>query len=148
MTLMHRPSPIADLVSMRDAMERLFDDRFFRPFWVGEGVRETTPALDLYATPEAVIARVALPGVKPEAVDISITDELVTITGTFEEETEKAEAGYVHKELSRGSFSRSFTIPTAVDTEAAKATFKDGLLVLTLPKTEEVKPKHIKVELT
>jgi len=148
MTLIHRPSPIADLVSVRDAMDRLFDDRFFRPFWVGEGVRETTPALDLYATPEAVIAKVALPGVKPGAVDITITDELVTITGTFEEETEKTEAGYVHKELSRGSFSRSFTIPTAVDIEAAKATFKDGLLMLTLPKTEEVKPKHIKVELT
>jgi HSP20 family protein len=145
---MHRPSPIADLVSVRDAMDRLFDDRFFRPFWIGEGVRETRPALDLYATPEAVIAKIALPGVKPDAVDITITDEIVTITGSFEEETEKTEAGYVHKELSRGSFSRSFTIPTAVDTEAAKATFKDGLLMLILPKTEEVKPKHITVELT
>jgi HSP20 family protein len=148
MTLIHRPSPIADLVSMRDAMERLFDDRFFRPFSIGEGPRETTPAIDLYATPEAVIAKVALPGVKPEDVDITVTDDLVTVTGSFEEETEKTEAGYVHKELSRGAFSRTFAIPTAVDTETAKASFKDGLLTLTLPKTEEVKPKHIKVELT
>jgi HSP20 family protein len=148
MTLMHRPSPIADLVSMRDTMERLFDDRLFRPFWVGEGQRETTPAIDLFATPEAVIAKVALPGVKPEDVDITVTDDLVTITGTFEEETEKTEAGYVHKELSRGAFSRTFAIPTAVDTETAKASFKDGLLTLTLPKTEEVKPKHIKLDIT
>jgi HSP20 family protein len=148
MTLIRRPSSIADVVSVRDAMERLFDERFFRPFWVGEGLRETTPALDLYTTPDAVIAKVALPGVKPEDVDIVIADELVTITGSFEEETETTEAGYVHKELSRGSFSRSFTVPTAVDMDAAKASFKDGLLTLSLPKTEEVKPKHIKVELT
>ncbi len=148
MTLIHRPSPIAELVSVRDAMERLFDERLFRPFWVAEGLRETTPALDLYTTAEAVIAKVALPGVKPEDVDITIADDLVTITGSFEAEIERTEAGYVHKELSRGSFSRSFSVPTAVDTEAAKASFKDGLLTLTLPKTEEVKPKHIKVELT
>ena len=144
MTLIHRPTPIVDLVSMRDTMERLFDERFFRPFWVGE--RETTPAIDLYATPEAVIAKVALPGVKPGDVDITIADDLVTISGSFEEETETTEAGYVQKELSRGTFRRSFAIPTAVDIEAAKASFKDGLLTLTLPKTEEVKPKHIKVE--
>jgi len=146
MTLVRRPIPITDLVSMRDAMERLFDDRLFRPFWVGE--RDTTPALDLFTTAEAVIAKVALPGVKPEDVDITVTDDLVTITGTFEAETEMTEAGFVHKELSRGAFTRSFAIPTAVDTEAARATFKDGLLTLTLPKTEEVKPKHIRVEPT
>jgi HSP20 family protein len=148
MTLMHRPSPIADLVSMRDAMERLFDDRLFRPFWVEERQRATVPALDLYTTPEAVIAKVALPGVKPEEVDITVTDDLVTVTGSFEEETEKTEAGYVHRELSRGTFRRSFTLPAAIDAEGAKASFQDGLLTLTLPKTEEVKPKHIKVETT
>ena len=144
MTLTHRPSPFADVVSMRDAMERLFDERLFRPFWTGTG-RET-PALDLYATDHAVIAKVALPGVKPEDVDITVTDDLVTITGTFEKEVETTEQGYVHKELSRGAFSRSFALPTAVAADAATATFKDGLLTLSLPKTEEVKPRHIKVE--
>lgn len=148
MSLIRRPSSITDLVSVRDAMDRLFDDRFFRPFWIGEGMRETTPALDLYTMPEAVIAKVALPGVKPEAVDITIADELVTITGTFEEEAEKTESGYVHKELSRGTFSRTFTVPTTVDMDAATASFKDGLLTLTLPRTEAAKPKHIKVEVT
>jgi HSP20 family protein len=128
-------------------MERLFDDRFFRPIWTSNGEREAVPALDLYTTPEAVIAKVALPGVKPEDVDVSIGDDMVTITGTFKKETETAEAGYVHKELSHGSFSRTFSIPTAVKAEAAKAAFKDGLLTLTLPKSEEVKPKHVKVEI-
>jgi HSP20 family protein len=146
MTLIRRPSPLAELVSFRDAMERLFDDRFFRPIWTSNGEREAVPALDLYTTPEAVIAKVALPGVKPEDVDVSIGDDMVTISGTFKKETETTEAGYVHKELSHGSFNRTFSIPTAIKAEAAKAAFKDGLLTLTLPKSEEVKPKHVKVE--
>ena len=146
MTLIRRPSPFTDLVSLRDTMERLFDERRFRPTWLGNGEREAAPALDLYTTPEAIVAKMALPGMKPEDVDVTIGDDLVTISGSFKEEKETTEAGYVHKELSHGSFSRSFSIPTAIKSEAATASFKDGLLTLTLPKTEEVKPKHVKVE--
>jgi len=146
MTLIRRPSPFADLVSFRDAVDRLFDDRRFRPLWDVGRDQDIVPALDLYTTPEAVIAKMALPGVKPEDVDVSIGDDLVTITGSFKEEKESTEAGYVHKELSHGAFSRSFSIPTTVKAEAATAQFRDGLLTLTLPKTEEVKPKHVKVE--
>jgi HSP20 family protein len=107
------------------------------------------PALDLYTTPEAVIAKVALPGVQPEAVEVTITEDLVTISGSFEAEKEETtETGYVHKELSKGAFSRSFSIPMAVKADAATAAFKDGLLTLTLPKTEEVKPRHVKIDVT
>ncbi len=129
---------------MRDAMERLFDERLIRPIWTAD--RQVIPALDLYTTPEAVIAKMALPGVKPEDVEITVTEDVATISGTFQEETETTEAGYVQKELSHGSFTRSFTIPTVVDADAATASFTDGLLTLTLPKTEPVKPKHISVE--
>jgi HSP20 family protein len=148
MTLIRRPTPLTDLVSFRDAMERLFDERFFRPIWIGNGEREVAPALDLFTTPDAVIAKVALPGVKPEDVDVTIGDDLVTITGTFKEEKETSDAGYVQKELSQGKFSRSFSPPTAIKADAAKADFKDGLLTLTLPKTEEVKPTHVKVQVS
>lgn len=151
MALIRRRTPYESLLSARDAMERLFDDRIFRPMWLGTGAQLqegelVTPALDLYATPEAVIAKVALPGVKPEDVDVSIGDELVTITGKFHEEKEIEEHGYVEKELSQGKFSRSFSLPTAIKADAAKAEFKDGLLTLTIPKTEEVKPRHVKVQ--
>ena len=95
-----------------------------------------------------MIAKVALPGVKPEDVDVTIGDDLVTISGAFKEEKETTDAGYVHKELSQGKFSRSFSLPTAIKADAAKAEFKDGLLTLTLPKTEEVKPTHVKVEVS
>ncbi len=146
MTLIRRPSPVADIASFRDTVERLFDERFYRPLWLSNAEREVVPALDLYTTPEAVIAKIALPGVKPADVDITIAEDLVTITGTFKEEKEVNEAGYVEKELSRGSFTRRFTVPTAIKAEVAKATFEDGLLTLTLPKSEEVQPRHVKVE--
>jgi HSP20 family protein len=94
------------------------------------------------------MAKIALPGVKPEDVDISIADGVVTISGAFEESKESVDAGYVHKELRHGTFRRMFPLPAAVKTDEAKASFKDGMLVLTLPKTEELKPTHIKVETT
>lgn len=100
------------------------------------------PALDLFTTTEAVVAKVALPGVKLEDVDITIGDDLVTISGSVKEENETTRGGYVHRELSHGSFSRSFWLSTAVKAEAATASFKDGLLTLTIPKTEEAKPNH------
>ena len=143
--LNRRPSQLAEIVTARDAFDRLFDERFFRPIWRWEE-REIVPPLDLYSTADAVIAKIALPGVKPEDVDVSIVDDLVTIRGTYKEETETTEVGFVHKELSRGSFSRSFAVPMAIKAEAVKATFVDGLLTLTMPKTEEVKPRHVKVE--
>jgi len=146
MTLIRRTTPFTDLVSLRETMDRLFDETLFRPLRFGNGKHEIYPLIDLYTTPEAVIAEVALPGVKPEDVDISIANDLVTITGTYKETKETVETGYIYKELGRGSFSRSFTIPTMVKTDEIKATFMDGLLKLWLPKAEQVKPKHVKVE--
>lgn len=148
MTLTRRPSPFADVVSFRDAMERMFDDRLFRPIWREAEDREVMPAIDLYTTADAVIAKVALPGVKPEDVDVVIGDDIVTITGSFKAEAETSEAGYIRRELSRGSFSRRFSIPATIRPDDATAQFKDGLLTLTLPKTEAVEPKHVTVQVT
>jgi HSP20 family protein len=145
MTLIRRPSAFTDVVSLRDAVDRFFDDRFMRTIWPLNGDHAVVPALDLFTTPEAVVAKVALPGVKPADVDISIVDDFVTIKGSFTEEKETKESGYVQKELSTGTFERSFSTPTAIKPEKAEAVFKDGLLTLTLPKSEAVKPQHVKV---
>ena len=116
-----------------------------RTIWPLNGDHAVVPALDLFTTPEAVVAKVALPGVKPADVDISIVDDVVTIKGSFTEEKETKESGYVQKELSTGTFERSFSTPMAIKPEKAEAVFKDGLLTLTLPKSEAVKPQHVKV---
>jgi HSP20 family protein len=143
---MRRPTSLLDLATMRESFDRLFDERFFRPLWLTTADRPIAPALDLYTTPDSVVAKVALPGVKPDEVDVTITDDVVKVTGTFTTAGETTEAGYVHRELSQGAFSRGFTVPVAIKAEAATAEFKDGLLILTLPKTEEVRPRHVKVE--
>ena len=126
------PLPAPFLEGLRYAMERLADGPL-------------APALDLYATREAIVAKVGLPGPKPEDIDVTIDDGFVTIAGSVREE-DSAEADYVHRELGHGSFSRSFWLPTAVQADAATAMFEDGLLTLTLPKTDGVEPKHVKVD--
>ena len=148
MTMTRRPPQLADLDIFRDAIERMFDERAFRPFGVWNGEREAIPALDLYMTPDAVVAKIALPGITADDIDVTIADDVVTVRASFEAEKETPDAGYVRKELKRGSLERSFALPTAVRPEAASAMFRDGLLTLTLPKTEEVKPTHIKVEVS
>lgn len=115
------PLPAPFLSSLREAIERLD----------GGAV---APALDLYVTSEAIVANVALPGVKPEDIEISVGDDLVTI-GVAREEV-VAGAGYVHRELSHGSLRRSFWLPTTVQPEVATASLRDGLLTLTLPKAD------------
>lgn len=147
MTLIRRPPQMTDLQMFRDAIDRLFDERAFRPLWVWDGDEAAVPALDLYTTPEAVIAKIALPGIKPEDIDVSIADDVVTVRASYVDEKE-SETGYVRKELIRGSRMRSFVVPVAVRSDAATATFKDGLLTVTMPKSEEIKPRQVKVEVT
>jgi len=123
------PAPF--LSSLREAMERLQDGPL-------------APALDLFVTKEAIVARVALPGVKRENIEVSVADDLVTI-GVASEDA-KTEAGYVYRELSHGELSRSFRLPTTVRPESATASLKDGLLTLTLPKAELAESTRVRVE--
>jgi HSP20 family protein len=109
------------------------------------------PALDLYTTPQAVVAKVALPGVKPEDVDLTIGEGLVTISASVRPGKGSADVSYIHRELDRGSFSRSFWIPTSTNARAARATFNDGLLTLSIPRSKntqsEAMPRaHVRVE--
>jgi HSP20 family protein len=119
--------------AFREAMERLADGPL-------------APAPDLVTTPEELVAKVALPGVKPKNIDISVGDDLVTITGSTSEEKPTIGSDYVHKELSHGSFRRSFWLPTLVRAEAATASLKDGLLTLTMPRTKTANRTRVKVE--
>jgi HSP20 family protein len=105
-----------------------------------------TLAVDVYETPDNVVVKTAVPGVKPEEIDITITGDTLTISGAtkFEEKVERED--YIRKELRYGSFSRSVNLPSGLNVEKAEATFENGLLTLTIPKAEEAKPKAIKVK--
>jgi HSP20 family protein len=140
-----RWEPFREMMSLRQAMDRLFEDSFVRfPHLSGDGVREFP--IDVYQTKKDLVVKAALPGVKPEEVDITITDDAVTIKGEHAEEQETKEDDYLYRERYYGAFSRSVAIPVKVKGEKAEATFEEGVLTLTLPKAEEIKPRQIKIK--
>ncbi|HTX91784.1 MAG TPA: Hsp20/alpha crystallin family protein [Anaerolineales bacterium] len=139
-----RWEPAREMVTLREAMDRLFDDAFTRPFGMGSGLQ--APAIDLYQTEEEVVVHTALPGLKAEDVQISLTGDLLTLKGEFKEKEEKKEKAYHLREQRYGSFERTISLPTLVMADKAKAEFEDGVLTIRLPKAEEVKPKTITVK--
>jgi HSP20 family protein len=147
MTNLVRWEPFRDLMSLREAMDRLFEESFVRPRagWPAPAGLETL-AVDMYETADAIVIKSAIPGVKPEDLDISITGDTLTIKGQTKAEEEVKEEHYIRRERRYGALHRSVSIPVPVVADKAEAEFKDGVLTLTLPKAEEVKPKAIKVK--
>jgi len=145
MTL-QRPRPFFDAPSLREAMDRLFDRSFVSPGEWMTLARFEQPAIDVVSKPEAFVVKAALPGVKPEDIETTITGDTLTIHGKFHEEEKREAEGYLYRELSRGEFRRSVGLPTGIKADAADATFKDGILTLTIPKVEPIKPREITVK--
>ena len=127
-------------------MDRLLEDSFVRPARLWPELRAGELPIDMYQTKDEVVLKAALPGVKPEEVDITITGDTLTIKGEHKEEKETKEEDYLYKEHRYGAFSRSVTIPIQVESDKAEAVFENGILTLTVPKSEQVKPKQIKVK--
>ncbi len=142
-----RWEPFRDLISLREAMDRLFEESFIRPRagWLAPLGAEAL-AVDVYETDQDVVVKSSVPGVKPDDIDITITGDTLTIKGETKSEEKVEKANYIRQERRYGAFSRSLTLPTTIVAEKAKAEFENGVLTLTLPKAEEVKPKTIKVE--
>jgi len=142
-----RWEPFNELMTLREAMDRLFEESVVRPRegWLA-APREGALSVDMYETDEDVVVKASVPGIKAEDLDISITGDTLTIKGETKAEEEVEEENYIYRERRYGSFSRSLTVPTPVVAEQAEAEFEDGILTLTLPKAEEVKPKSIEVK--
>jgi HSP20 family protein len=104
------------------------------------------PAVDMYQTDDDVIIKVAVPGVNPDDVQISVTGDMLQIKGETREDSDKREKAYHIREQRWGSFERTITLPIAVKSEKAQAEFENGVLTVTLPKAEDVKPKMITVK--
>ena len=138
--------PFRDMVSIQDEMNRLFDDFFGRPVTRPSWAEEAwCPCVDMSETKDNVIIKAEIPGMSKEDVKVSAQDNVLTLTGEKKQEKEEKDANYHRIERSYGSFSRSFTLPTSVQPDKVKATYKDGILRITLPKTEEAKPKEIPI---
>jgi len=147
MTTIRRNSPFGEMLSLRQAMDRLFEDSWVRPGAMSAD-GDHALAVDVRTTPNSLVVEAAMPGVKPEDVDISLLGDTLTISARSAEEKSGDEDGYTYREIRRGSFARSLTLPRGLKTDAAAASFDNGLLRLSIPKAEESKPRQIKIRPT
>ncbi len=142
-----RWDPFREMITLREAMDRLLDEALTRPLALGMAENlGWMPQIDMYQTDNEVVVKATVPGVKPDDLHITITGDVLTIRGEVKEEEEVKGATYHLRERRFGTFSRSLPLPVPVQADKAKAEFEDGILVLTLPKAEEVRPKTIEVK--
>jgi HSP20 family protein len=144
MSNLTRWEPVREMMTLREAMDRLFDDGFTHPISMS-GV-SAMPAIDLYQTNDEVVVKAALPGLKADDVQISVTEDVLTLRGEFKQDNVQSESTYHIREKRIGSFERSIMLPTDVQTDKAKADFENGILTVSLPKADEVKPKTITIK--
>jgi len=147
MTDLVRRDPFREMISLREAMDRLLDEALTRPLGLSLGENVAwVPQIDMYQTDEDVVVKATIPGVKPEDLHITITGDVLTIRGEIKAEEEVEGATYHLRERRYGTFSRSLPLPVPVVADKAKAEFENGILTLTLPKAEEVRPKTISIK--
>ena len=145
-TIVRRSSPQGEYMTLRQAMDRLFDDDIFRPMrWANGASEGPRLPLDVTTTADALVVEASLPGIKPEDVEITVENGTLTITGKTADERRSEDGSYLVQEIRRGTFSRSVTLPNGLEPDKATATFEDGMLSLHIPKAEEVKPRQIRI---
>lgn len=139
-------SPFEEMDRWMDAMTR----GFFRPMrWEWPSWPESTlpaPKVDVVDRDNEILVRAEIPGVKKEDLEVSMTDNTVTIKGSTSHEEKEEKGDYYRHEISKGSFTRTVALPGDVDSDKCKTSFKDGVLELTVPKVEKAKRRTIKVE--
>lgn len=144
-------------ISPFEEMERWFDEAFrrrfslFNPLWQPRlrfpSIVEFSPSVDIFEEGDEVVVKAETPGMKKEDLDVKIEEDTITITGEKKAEEKVEKKDYYRLERSYGSFCRSFRLPTDVQADKAKATFKGGVLEVRVPKTEEAKKKAKRVEI-
>lgn len=142
--------PFRDLLGIQDEINRLFDFSLGRRPFERSGLLEGAwaPALDMYEDEDKVFVKAELPGMTDKDIDVSILDNTLTIKGEKKKEEEKKEESYHRVERMYGAFQRSVVLPTHVDPNKVKASFKNGVLEIEMPKKEEAKPKQVKVSVS
>ena len=139
-----RWDPARDFVSLREAMDRLFEGSVIRAK-TGDG-RGTSFPVDLYETEDAFVLKASLPGVRPDDLDVSATSDAITIRAELRPDGDVRQESWMLQERLYGTLQRSFTLPTEIDPNQVEATFEHGVLTLKLAKAEAARPKQIKVK--
>jgi len=145
--------PFMDLTRWERDMDRVMEDFFGRrmkswlPHWDREGMGCRAPAIDVYEENDDVVVKAELPGIEKDNLEVNLTDHTLTIKGEKKKEEEIKDEKYYRSERSYGSFMRTLELPTDVQSDKVQATFKNGILEVRIPKTEEAKAKEIKVKI-
>ena len=127
-------------------LARVFEDPYFRAFSDGDGTCRWCPAVDVSENEKELLVSADLPGIDPKEVEITVKENILTLTGERKNGKEEKDGAYHRVERAYGSFTRSFVLPSTVDETKVSAEYKDGVLRIHLPKREEVLPRKIEVK--
>jgi len=141
-----RWEPVSDMFELRDDMNRLLGDFFMTRKEKAMSKLGWMPSVDVSESENEYTIKADIPGMKKEDIKISLERNTMSISGERKEEVEEKNKNYVRREKSYGSFFRSFELPHAVDSKNIRATYSDGVLSINVPKSEESKPKEIKID--
>jgi HSP20 family protein len=139
-------SSARDIGEVQAEMNRLFDGFFGRPAQSGVAERVWAPVADMYETKDDLVIKLDLPGMNEKDIQVSITGDLLSIKGERFERQEVKQESYYRAERWTGRFERIFQVPVPVQADKVHATYREGVLTVTLPKVEAVKPKDIKID--
>jgi HSP20 family protein len=146
--------PFGELAGWERDMDRMFEDFFgrrVRPWWPerwfrGDEMEARPPVVDVFEEKDDVVVKAELPGMEKDNIEVNLTDHMLTIKGEKKKEEEVKKENYYRAERSYGSFVRSLELPREVQADKVKAAFKNGILEIRMPKTEEAKAKEVKVK--
>ena len=136
-----------DFMTLRDAVDRLFEESFVDPArFLSNGLGSRTMPMEIYETPDAVTVKALVPGVSPADLDVSVQDGVLTIKAKTETPHASDDWNWHLREIGYGEYSRSVSLPTKIDVDQADSRFENGILTITLPKADEVKPRTINIK--
>ena len=140
--------PYREFRHLDQLVDRVMQRPFHQSYWSWPSLWDgrIRPALDVYETDEELVVKATVPGLKAGGLDVTISQDALVIKGDAEEEDEEKEEHYLLRERRSGAFHRAVALPEGLDTEKGEATFEDGVLTVTFPKTERAKTREIKVQ--
>jgi HSP20 family protein len=142
---LERWNPFQDMLSLRDAMDRLMQESFIRPGGLLGFSSQASLPLDVAEGENDFVVHASLPGVKPEDMQIMVQGDMLTIRGETKAEEERKDQQWILHEQRSGTFQRSVRLPVPVNADQVQATFENGVLTLTLPKSEAARARHIRI---
>ncbi len=146
MTRLIRWNPVREMMTLRNEFDRIFEDVLDLPQFHENSGLDWGLALDVTENESHFNIKASVPGVNPDGIDITLSENVLTIKGEFKQENNVEEEKYHLRERRYGSFGRSITLPVSVNADAVEAAYDNGVLMLTIPKAEEVKPKRIAIK--